>query len=245
MAIVVERALGPLYLSYIVWVNTMKSKILYGLFPIVSGLSAGLLVAMYFSNSDDRQNQNSNRALAQSVAPAETDKETLKLVKENEVQLSLLRDQISKLKQDNHLNTNSGKDKGDVTNKIQEAIERPSPEEIKAGELAWWDNVNQQFESEEYDSHWAPNATNNFQQDLNGLANEVEFTLVDTDCRSVRCAVTVEFPSYAQATEHFSSFLHHQYKTNCARQTLLPEPDRELGAAPYRATFIFDCSDKV
>ena len=118
-------------------------------------------------------------------------------------------------------------------------------EQAKAAELAWWDNINYNFQQEQYDSNWAPAAANNFQQDISGLASDGGFTLVNTDCRTNRCAVTVEFESYAKATEKYADLLHYEYKTNCARQTLLREPDRTQGAAPYQATFIFDCSDQI
>lgn len=234
----------------------MLAKIRAGIAPIFSGLVAGIIVAVYFSSTNKNESQKQTLHVptqtTASIPPdqgienqASENQSTEDLTLLNQAQLSSLQKQLIELKRQQEISDSKTQNNLAVDDQVKGVNHNPieNQEEAKVAELAWWDNIKNQFQQEKYDPNWAPAAVNDFQQDLSEMANETGFTLVDTDCRSIRCAVTVEFPSYVTATEKFADLLHHEYKTNCARQTLLPEPDRSLGGSPYRATFIFDCSD--
>ena len=223
----------------------MNGKFRTSIAPVLSGVAAGLVVVVYYSSNIDNEEQTKTHSLpSKNTTYITTDKDTKLLAKSNQSELSLLKKQLSDLKSENELDKNNSVTiLADKTQETTSKYDEQSLEEAQSAELAWWNNINTQFEQEEYDSNWAPGAENNFSQDMHSMAINTGFTLVNTDCRAIRCAVTVEFSSYTQATEKFSDLLHYEYKTNCARQTLLPEPDRSLGNEPYQATFIFDCSD--
>jgi len=223
----------------------MIKKIRASITPVIAGIVSGLIVTVYFSiNADDNQQTKTVYVPTKSTNYISMDKDTENLARSNQDQLSQLQRQLVELQAQKEIVEQDSLTEPSVdTQKTVTDYNDRNNEAAKSAELAWWDTIKTQFEQEEYDSNWAPTAENNFQQDLSDMANDSNFTLVDTDCRSKSCSVTVEFPTYSKATENFSNLLHHDYKTNCARQTLLPEPDRSLGEAPYQATFIFDCSD--
>ena len=215
--------------------------------PVISGVLSGLVVAVYFSLNSPNEDPHENTSV---VLPAETktlittDQETQNLARSNESKILDVQSQLDELKRQASTNKSAQQANPPESPQDESAIyDEQTPEEAMTDEYAWWDNLKIQVELENYDSTWAPTAESNFQHDFVSLATEGEFTLVNTDCRTTRCAVTVEFPSYTVATENFSKLLHHQYQTNCARHTMLPKPDRAQGESSYQATFIFECND--
>lgn len=118
-----------------------------------------------------------------------------------------------------------------------------TPEEARARDLAWWDGMKTNFEQEPVDREWSEKANADFVTDISQLANEKGFSLLYTECKTSQCRATLEWSSFDEASIGFSDLLHHQYQSNCARYTLLPEPTAEDIDNPYQMSIIFDCSE--
>lgn len=118
-----------------------------------------------------------------------------------------------------------------------------TPEEARAKDMEWWQNMKTIFEQEPTDDKWSKVTSELFISDISQLSEEKGFSLIHTKCRTTQCEVILEWPSFDQASIEFSHLLHHEYKANCARYTLLPEPIDGEDGNPYEMTMIFDCSD--
>lgn len=88
---------------------------------------------------------------------------------------------------------------------------------------------------------WAEKTASVLREGLAQLAADAGgFSVVEAECRSTSCLVTVQWPSFAAAEHGWHSILHERYETACGREMLLPRPKDP--ALPYRATAIFDCT---
>lgn len=131
----------------------------------------------------------------------------------------------------------------------QSSVQAPDgesdPELGRAAELAWWDETLEAFEEERTDPTWAVRTAETFDSDLEDLSEAEGYTTISTECRSTKCRATIEWPSYEAAVTGYAALLHHDYLTNCARRTLLPEPSKERLGEPYQMTVVFDCGETV
>lgn len=118
-----------------------------------------------------------------------------------------------------------------------------TPEEARARDMEWWQNMKAVFEQEPIDHKWSETTNGLFTSDISQLSEEKGFSLIHAECRTTQCEVILEWPSFDEASIEFSHLLHHEYKANCARYTLLPEPVNDEDGKPYEMTMIFDCSD--
>ncbi|MCX4240946.1 hypothetical protein [Paraliomyxa miuraensis] len=114
------------------------------------------------------------------------------------------------------------------------------PEEERRRVRSEWQAQLDAHAHQPVDGSWAPKARASFDRDLRLLSTRVDARLLDTDCRTDSCTGTVEFGSFEDAVVGYETFLHEDYAVNCARGTILPEPEDR--ARPYVATFLFDCS---
>jgi hypothetical protein len=120
---------------------------------------------------------------------------------------------------------------------------QPDQETGRTIELARWSEHLRSHEAETVDPAWASTTTPLFESDASQLAEQQEFELISVRCKSSTCSVTVEWSSYESALEQYNSLLHYNYRMNCMREILLPEPsDRALA---YRATMLYDCSRRT
>jgi len=115
-------------------------------------------------------------------------------------------------------------------------------EQARAYEVESWEHKKIAFESEPVDRSWALGASNAFLTDLSAIDEEHSITVIDAECRTSQCKVIVEWPSYDDAVAGFSQILHQDYQVNCAKETLLPEPNESDVGLPYQMTVLFDCS---
>ena len=122
----------------------------------------------------------------------------------------------------------------------QTAEAGPPREGVKDRAQAYQEAVVEHW-SEATDSRWAPVASASLLRDLEGLAKENHFSVVQVDCRSLSCVGVVEWPSYAEATSTYLELVQAQYALNCQR-TVAAEPPQDP-SAPYRTTVLLDCKD--
>ncbi len=115
-------------------------------------------------------------------------------------------------------------------------------EQARAYEIESWEQKKVAFESEPIDRGWAFGASNAFLSDLSAIDEGHPLVVIDAECRTSQCKVVVEWPSYDDAVAGFSQLLHQQYQVNCAKETLLPEPNESDVGLPYQMTVLFDCS---
>lgn len=209
----------------------------------LGGATSGIVVALVAStlaSKPDTSNQ---------VAEPTTDSDfsaVRALPRDNRSRLGDLErrvDGLADVLEARHSVANGGDDGDDDTDRILDAD--LDAELGKAADLAWWDEALTAFENEETDPSWATRTAETFDHDLEGLSEAAGYTTIGTECRSTKCRSVVEWPSYVEATAKFGDLLHHDYRTNCARQTLLPEPSEEELGEPYRMTVVFDCSNNV
>lgn len=116
-------------------------------------------------------------------------------------------------------------------------------EAMREYEYQRWEDKIYALSAEAVDRHWAPQARDAFESDAMDIATMRDLSIVDTDCRTTRCSVTVEWPSFVEAANSFSDFLHHDYQLKCAIETLLPEPPQDQLEQPYQMTVLYDCGD--
>ena len=131
------------------------------------------------------------------------------------------------------------------TDRLDEEV---PPDPLETGEVtldayraelydAWKEEL-ADHEAEPCDAPWAAEATPIFEEDLEELSQGA-FRTLDVRCRTTTCSASVEFPSFHDATEGFSSLLHHPYRVNCGTKTVLEEPANPDAA--YVATVLYDC----
>lgn len=160
----------------------------------------------------------------------------------NEEQLRRLEQRVDRLAA---LMQSEDASKEDATDFEAQAAELSelTPEEAKARDLEWWTEIKAAFEHEAIDEEWANTTNQLFQSDISKIADDKGFSLIYSECRSTQCAAILRWPSYSEAALGFTHLLHHTYEANCARHTLLPEPDELDAHQPYEMTIIFDCSE--
>ncbi|WP_157775352.1 hypothetical protein [Melittangium boletus] len=118
---------------------------------------------------------------------------------------------------------------------------RPSREEAKRQLFQQHQQQLDMHSREPVDPTWSRSARDSFGADFASLTRGQGFTLKDIDCRSHTCVTTVEWPSYAAATQGYSLLLQHSYAMDCARSILLPEPSAPQGN--YQARLLLDCAN--
>jgi hypothetical protein len=65
--------------------------------------------------------------------------------------------------------------------------------------------------------------------------------MLGAQCKTTTCSAALEWPSYDEAMKSYDALLHGDFRANCARGILLPEPeDRTL---PYRGRLLLDCEN--
>jgi hypothetical protein len=98
--------------------------------------------------------------------------------------------------------------------------------------------------AEPLDLVWSRTTGEAFMTDyLKKMAN-TSFKLVSVDCRSVTCAVELEWPSFAQASAEWKRALMQPTQAPCARRVVVPEPAPGQ-TGPVRATIVMDCTTWV
>lgn len=118
---------------------------------------------------------------------------------------------------------------------------RPSREEARQQLLAQHQQQLDRHSREPVDPSWAREAQGSFTSDFVGLAQGQPFEVRGVDCRSTTCVTTLEWPSYAEATQGYALLLQHAYRLDCARTLLLPEPADVT--ARYQAQLLLDCGN--
>ncbi len=101
-------------------------------------------------------------------------------------------------------------------------IEPPTPEEEKRIVLDRWANDLRDHEREPLDRGWAQTTGQSLSQDVQGLAQQGNFQVLGTDCRTTTCTAKVHWSSYSEATKNYEVLLHADYQANCARGIVLP-----------------------
>lgn len=120
------------------------------------------------------------------------------------------------------------------------AEESPPKEGTRDRAQAYQEAVAEHW-NETSDDAWAPAASASLLKDLEGLAKENHFSVVQVDCRSLSCVGVVEWASYAEATSTYLELAQSRYGLNCQR-TVAAEPPEDP-SAPYRTTVLLDCKD--
>jgi hypothetical protein len=91
------------------------------------------------------------------------------------------------------------------------------------------------------DPGWAREAQGAFASDFAALTQGQPFQVRGIDCRTTTCVTTLEWPSYAEATQNYAILLQHAYGLDCVRSILLPEPAD--ASARYQAQLFLDCAN--
>lgn len=89
-----------------------------------------------------------------------------------------------------------------------------------------------------FEASWAEPAAAGLREELGRIAEDRAFTVVDVDCRSRSCVVTLDWPTYEDVMEDAGAVLHRT-TLPCANEAFVPPPDDP--AAPYRTEILFDC----
>lgn len=222
---------------------------------ILAGAGSGALVLVTYGWFDAQNapapEQNTGVSIAQlNATPANNATDTADA--ENQRRLALLEQQLAAL-----ATAASTQRAADIsTDTDHDALVRkpdgmatPDPEQHITAEdakrlaIQAWEQKRADFLLEPIDPRWAHNTSEMFRADVDTPAQSGGFSVVQSECRTSRCAVIVEWPSFEDAVDGFKTLLHHDYQANCARETLLPDPDPAAAGSPYQATMIFDCSD--
>lgn len=98
----------------------------------------------------------------------------------------------------------------------------------------------QEHLQESRDPRWSDRAQQALRTDFHDLEHGLGFTMVDVDCRTTSCVATIEWPTYALATQRYTGVLVNPARLNCMRESSLPPP--ATPNAPYREQVIFDCT---
>lgn len=127
-----------------------------------------------------------------------------------------------------------GEDGGSLeTGQIDAEAGRLQHEKLHARRIA-------EYEREPIDPVWARQTSDLLTTDLRTVADENDFTLVTTSCKTNLCMAELEWPNFSAAEETYTELAHWQYKANCGREILLPKPLDP--SRPYMAKLIFDCT---
>lgn len=118
---------------------------------------------------------------------------------------------------------------------------RPSREEAREQLFQRHQQQLDRHAREAIDASWAREAQGAFASDFAALTQGQSFQVRRIDCRSTTCVTTLEWPSYAEATQGYALLLQHSYGMDCARSILLPEP-ADLSAR-YQADLFLDCGN--
>jgi hypothetical protein len=118
---------------------------------------------------------------------------------------------------------------------------RPSREEARQQLFQQHQLQRDRHAREPLDSAWAREAQGSFATDFSALTQGQSFQVRGIDCRSTTCVTTLEWPSYAEATQGYALLLQHAYRMDCARSILLPEPAD--ATARYQAELFLDCGN--
>ncbi|MCD2451734.1 hypothetical protein GO003_015190 [Methylicorpusculum oleiharenae] len=232
----------------------MKTSVSNTLLPVVSGVISGIIVvvvgSLYLKNDYSTESQAPNAGHSPtmssnsrtSVNLAEQNREVLKA---NDERMRSLEQRLSMLATKNNTTDNPEQDEISAANQADaEVANQLSPEDAKAADLQWWEDSKVAFKREPIDRNWAGATQSLFEEDLAQLAaNQGDYSIVSTECRTNSCAIVLRWPSYGAASTGFTELLHHAYSTNCAKSTLLPEPGDATDNQPYEMTILFDCSE--
>jgi hypothetical protein len=121
------------------------------------------------------------------------------------------------------------------------ATPRPSAEEAREQLFQQHQQQLDRHSREPVDASWAREAQGAFASDFAALTQGQSFQVRRIDCRSTTCVTTLEWPSYAEATQGYALLLQHAYDMDCVRSILLPEP-ADLSAR-YQADLFLDCGN--
>lgn len=212
-------------------VKTKRSRLAV-IAPAAVGLLFGLIAAAVFSR------WNSGRQAA-GGAPAEQRTETIVSVAAPDGNLSQLRRQLADLTKRQQALEDEAKRRtpGEPAPRPVEAPE-PHQDELGLQHLEEHARALAKHQQEARNSRWASDAETSFRADLTDLQS-VNAAATRVDCRATSCTVELEWPTYEAAVAHYGEVLTHSYRTNCARQLVLPDPADH--SKPYRATAIFNC----
>lgn len=222
---------------------------------ILAGAGSGALVLVAYgwfnAQSAPASEQSTGVSLAQlSTAPANSATENTDA--ENRRRLALLEQKLATLANaasaQNAADIATDTDHGALVREpdamaIPDAEQPITAEDAKRLAIDAWEQTRANFLLEPVDPRWAHNTSEMFRADVSALAQGHGFSVIQSDCRTTHCAVIIEWPSFEDAVDGFKTLLHHDYQANCARETLLPDPDPAAAGSPYQATMIFDCSD--
>jgi hypothetical protein len=117
---------------------------------------------------------------------------------------------------------------------------RPDLATSREQTLSEWEDKLADHDAESRDQAWSPSAEKALNEDVFAIAAQAQVRVLGADCKSKTCTATVEWKNYGTAVDNFGTLLHNPYQNGCAREVILPEPDKP--DAPYRATVLFDCS---
>ena len=118
--------------------------------------------------------------------------------------------------------------------------ERPTDEEESRQTRAVRDEQQRAFDAEGYDPAWSTTARSEFSQDLEALAQDKNYRVLNVDCKTTLCKATVEWPSYGEVTNTASDLLYADYRNNCTKMVFAPTPTNR--ADPYQGTVMYDCT---
>ena len=167
---------------------------------------------------------------------------TSEQARENEARIAALQARLNSLVQGQALaDAEDSEQHQQYLNDIE--LQEFSPEDARFMELEQWDAMKAAYEQEVIDPQWSEATNTLFIADIEELAQQNGFVVVNTECRTTQCSAVVEWPSFSEAALGFTALLHHSYNANCARETLLPEPEGGELDASYQVTIIFDCSE--
>jgi hypothetical protein len=112
---------------------------------------------------------------------------------------------------------------------------RPLPERLSAD-----------YAAEPVDVAWARGAAATFDQDLRAMAKSTgSFEVRSLECRNHTCRAELRFQDAAQADAALDPLVHEEYRLDCPRTVLGPEPESEH--APHGSTVrkvYFHCADQ-
>lgn len=215
---------------------------------IVAGASSGALVLVAYgwlnAPTEPVAEQSAGLSIAQ-LNTAPTTDANRSTAAEDQRRLTLIEQQLAQLAQ--AAPAQNAADHASASDQDATATTDSEPpmtiEDAKQLALQDWQRKRENFLLEPVDQRWAQNTSEMFRADVSALAQEHGFSVIQSDCRTRHCAVIVEWPSFEEAVDGFKVLLHHDYQANCARETLLPDPDPAAAGSPYQATMIFDCGD--
>jgi hypothetical protein len=135
----------------------------------------------------------------------------------------------------------NGDDAADVVRRTAErtlAMPEPTPEhdrELQAERENWA----RAHADESKDEPWAQKTAADVSNALRPAAERARFVVRSIDCRTTRCRVELEWPSYAVAAATFGEVLHTSL--SCGSAILLDPPVDPT--APYRGWVMYDCEE--